>query len=106
MIHKNRGNRRWQDERKAKRKQRICRDVMNGDVFEHFGMYRKGKIHCSCPMCSAKMNGRLNRSNGPVDQGHRAHSARISCTKNRLGKYYCFADERKIRAMQYEEMYV
>lgn len=62
MIHRNRGNRRWQDDNKAKRKQNICHfytDVVVGGKLEwypDFGRYRKGKIHCSCPYCRSKTN--------------------------------------------------
>lgn len=37
--------------RKISRKRRISQNYW---YVEHIGMLDKGKIHCSCPMCSAK----------------------------------------------------
>ena len=39
---------------KALRKMRIVKDQHNYWYYPYFGMYRKGKIHCSCPLCRAK----------------------------------------------------
>lgn len=43
---------------KALRKQRIARDIYWGDVdyYNNLHQYSKNKIHCSCPLCSAKTN--------------------------------------------------
>lgn len=85
MIHKNRCNRRWRDDNKAERKQRICHfytDVVTGGQLEwypDFGRYRKGKIHCSCPYCRSK-------TNDPY-----------------YGKNYSASDRRKIASMDVRE---
>ena len=85
MIHKNRCNRRWQNDSKAERKQRICHfytDVVTGGQLEwypDFGRYRKGKIHCSCPYCRSK-------TNDPY-----------------YGKNYSASDRRKIASMDVRE---
>ena len=85
MIHKNRCNRRWQDDNKAERKQRICHfytDMVSGGKLEwysDFGRYRKGKIHCSCPYCRCK-------SNDPY-----------------YGKNYSASDRRKFTDMEEQE---
>lgn len=62
MIHRHKGNRWWRDNQKAKRKQNICHfyeDAVTGkklEWYDHFGQYRKGKIHCSCHLCTEKTN--------------------------------------------------
>lgn len=51
--------------RKAKRKQRIAREVYyDGDVrpyYDNLHQYSKNKIHCSCPWCSAKTRNKGKR---------------------------------------------
>ena len=34
------------------RKKRICLNFYGFDWYKHDGMYSKGKIHCSCKMCT------------------------------------------------------
>ena len=48
---------------RAMREKHICRkkkiaylNFLNGWGYKYDGMYSKGKIHCSCPMCSRKTN--------------------------------------------------
>ena len=99
MIHKNRGNRRWRDNQKAERKQTISKRIHHDGWYAHFGQYRKGKIHCSCPLCSAKTNTKINRSCGPVYEGDRCVS-RIPGTNHRYGKKnYKFSELRKLDGM-------
>ena len=43
---------------KGKRKKRIAMSVCRNWWYEHDGQYIKGKIHCSCPLCSPKTNNR------------------------------------------------
>ncbi len=47
---------------KAIRKRRIDRETSplcwNHDWYDNLHQYSKNKIHCSCPMCSAKTNNR------------------------------------------------
>lgn len=72
MIHRNRGNRRLLRHRAIYRKKSICNVHSTPvvvwdetkhhyvsdwsrkhpfDWYRHDGMYSKGKIHCSCPLC-------------------------------------------------------
>jgi len=46
--------RRFQRQRHILRKKRIARALYGRDYYEYNGMYDKGKIHCSCWMCSSK----------------------------------------------------
>lgn len=51
--------------RKAKRKQRIAKEVYyDGDVrpyYDNLHQYSKNKIHCSCPWCQAKTRNKGKR---------------------------------------------
>ena len=38
--------------RKIKHRKNICLNVMGEDWYNVDGKYAKGKIHCSCPMCT------------------------------------------------------
>ena len=40
----------------ALRKRRIAREVLKWDYYNNLHQYSKNKIHCSCPLCSAKTN--------------------------------------------------
>lgn len=40
----------------AVRKHRIAREVLGWEYYDNLHQYSKNKIHCSCPMCSAKTN--------------------------------------------------
>lgn len=42
---------REQRNKHIKRKKRICNNY-GFDWYKHDGMYNKGKIHCSCKMCT------------------------------------------------------
>ena len=99
MIHHHRGNRRDTTEAKAKRKAKLVHQMGDYWFYPSFGQYRKGKIHCSCPMCSSKTNSKLNKSKGPVDQ-QRSFS-RLACTNERYGKkYWKHSDRQKIDKMK------
>lgn len=49
--------------RKAKRKQRIIREIWHDgtEYYDNLHQYSKNKIHCSCPMCSAKTKNKGKR---------------------------------------------
>lgn len=48
--------------RKALRKRRLDKEVSWGCPFyDNLHQYSKNKIHCSCPMCSAKTNNKGKR---------------------------------------------
>ena len=36
---------------------KICRDNYGWQYYDNLHQYSKNKIHCSCPMCSAKTKG-------------------------------------------------
>ena len=85
MIHKNRGNRRWIDKRKRRRKynlvQRIWGDAttfLNGVL----GKYDKGKIH---DQEDYKKTNSKTASKGYVSGG-------------KLGNNYCHTDKKKVES--------
>lgn len=81
-----RQKRRRTDYLKAKRKNRIAKRVYNGGWEAPFGYFRKGKIHCSCPMCSGKTNSSINKSKGPTSEVRIGHISRLAVTNKRYGK--------------------
>lgn len=96
MIHHHRGNRRDITDSKVKRKIKIVHDLNDYWFYKHEGQYRKGKIHCSCPMCSAKTNAKINKSKGRVDGSNR-RLCRLAVTNERYGKKnYKHSDKQKI----------
>lgn len=58
--NRNRGYRRKINFRKGRNKKRLFERLAHGSwsLYEYDGQYIKGKIHCSCPACSAKTNNR------------------------------------------------
>lgn len=48
--------------RKALRKKKIAEQIYDGDYYNNLHQYSKNKIHCSCPLCSAKTRnkGKIN----------------------------------------------
>lgn len=94
---------------KALRKQNIAKSwphfLINGYVayYNNLHQYSKNKIHCSCAMCAAKTNGKINKSNGPVSSRH--HGTRLATTNCRYGrKNYTIAEKKKIDDMNYQLM--
>ena len=103
MIRHHRGNRRHQDDLKAKRKQNIVHELGDYWHYDHFGQYRKGKIHCSCPMCAGKTNAKINKSGGPVSSDARRKGCRLSVTNDRCGKkHWKHSDRIKVEKMAME----
>ena len=47
---------RHNDVKKALRKRNICREAYKWEYYNNLHQYSKNKIHCSCPICSAKTN--------------------------------------------------
>ena len=86
--------------RHAIRKRRIARQVYKAwhwgeiewDYYDHLHQFSKNKIHCSCPMCSAK-----TRNKGK----HRKNAHGFSPSIN-----YKPSDMRKIVAMDMDEQEV
>lgn len=54
MIHKRIVYRRHQRRRNIARKKSMSRQYYGLDYYRNDGQYDKGKIHCSCWMCSGK----------------------------------------------------
>lgn len=90
MIHKNRQNRRYRRRSAIKRKLGILRchfDTSEWLTDSLKGQLAKGKVHCSCSLCSSKSTS-LNSS----------HGNRKSSNKRRL---YKAGDRRKFESMNY-----
>ena len=51
---KTRAERRRIDRNKAARKKNICETHYGFSYYDNDHQYSKNKIHCSCPLCSAK----------------------------------------------------
>lgn len=58
---------REQREKHIKRKKRIC-NYYGFDWYKYDGMYDKGKIHCSCPMCTYEKTYDLPRLKDEIDK--------------------------------------
>lgn len=56
MANHNRGYYRRMRAKHIRRKKRIVNAYHGYWYYSSDGMYSKGKIHCSCPMCSQKTN--------------------------------------------------
>lgn len=67
MPSRSRGYYRDVGYRKAKRKQRITEEVywdgLSHPYYNNLHQFSKNKIHCSCPMCSAKTRNKKRRKN-------------------------------------------
>lgn len=53
---KKRGYRRKASMHKAVRKRKISKEAYGFEWYDNLHQYADNKIHCSCPMCSAKTN--------------------------------------------------
>ena len=98
---RSRHTRRKKDAHKAIRKQKIAQEVYSYEWYDNLHEYSKGKIHCSCPMCSgaSKTNTKALRTKG---HGKKPGSASIGTTNHRNGKNWTVADLRKIKSMEGE----
>lgn len=54
MAMRSRAYYRKQRAKHIRRKKNICLKEYGWAYYEHEGSYSKGKIHCSCPLCTAK----------------------------------------------------
>lgn len=103
-MSRERSWRRYKDYVKAKRKREldiVCTwwsevpaDPLNfnvsGGFYKNLHQYSKNKIHCSCPMCSAKTRNKGNR---------RTLHANYAPSIN-----YSISDCRKVQSMNYNEV--
>ena len=81
---------RHNDWKKAIRKREIDRNAQGSstvkhDMYDNLHQYSKNKIHCSCPICSAK----TRKTKKPYGKG---------------GKNWSPADQRKIEEMNNQEL--
>lgn len=53
-MYRTSAERRHNDVTKALRKREICRKNYGFEYYDNLHQYSKNKIHCSCPMCTAK----------------------------------------------------
>lgn len=97
---------------KRKRKEKIANAIYPDGFHVVAGYFRKGKIHCSCPMCTAKTNDKINCSKGPVSETvlgkHKvARGTRLTGTHHRYTKNWTPTDRRRIDEMrdQLKEIY-
>lgn len=86
MIHKTKTTRRFVRRQHIAKRCNILRHVMmlDEDMIAPLGMYDKGKIHCSCALCSCKST---------VDRGHKTNSKRE----------YSISDKRKFDRINYAD---
>lgn len=85
------GKNRYLSRKKALRKRKIDR-FHYGCVYpwyDNLHQYSKNKIHCSCPMCSAKTR----------NKGRRSHNGKGFAPSIN----YKISDLRKVQAMDYQE---
>jgi len=66
-MKRTRAWRRYKNYTKAKRKRDIDASYQSGSIYWHpwynnLHQYSKNKIHCSCPMCSAKTNNKNSKN--------------------------------------------
>lgn len=87
-------------DRKGKHKQYICKYAYGWDYYDNSHQYSKGKIHCSCPCCTAKTNTSKYKSRGMVDPNKR-HSMKITGTSHKNWKH---SDAVKNDSMEYQEL--
>ena len=94
VKEKKRAKRRKNDYAKARRKEKIAAVVYPGGYHAPHGYFKKGKIHCSCPLCAAKTNGKPMKHLGG--------------TYHKYDKYYKPSDLKKVDRLMYsmEECYV
>ena len=52
---------RYKSKMKALRKRRLSEKIYQSSFYDNLHQYSKNKIHCSCPMCSAKTRNKGKR---------------------------------------------
>lgn len=97
---RSRAERRYIDEVKALRKQKISKEVYHFDWYKNLHQYSKNKIHCSCPMCSSftKTNRKRWKGAGPRWRAHSGYCGWGS-TSERNGKNWPKAELKRIQSM-------
>lgn len=76
-----------------KKKKNLIHSLMGSDWYKHDGQYSKGKIHCSCPLCTGKRKGkRRNNDFSPSDR-KKIDSMKQKAYINYFDDYYDSVDE-------------
>lgn len=52
------------DNYEINRKKKISENILGYEVFHHLHQYSKNKIHCSCPLCRAKTQRKMDYMGG------------------------------------------
>ena len=93
-MSKGRAYNRHMSEKKAKRNEKISKEVFGfcGPGSDHLHWYSKNKIHCSCPMCSNKTNLKKHGKYRCIGWG----------ALSRGGKKYTHQDAVRLEQMDYE----
>jgi hypothetical protein len=76
-------------EKHIQRKKRIAEKLYGHGFYKCDGKYDKGKVHCSCPMCSEKTN---NKGKNRLKHGNYYPS-----------KNWKHSDQQKIDGMDFQE---
>ena len=94
----NKAERRKNSIKKARRKQRLAKELYELDYYDSLHQFSKNKIHCSCPMCSGmnKTNQKKFKGNGKTQH----NNSHYGTTNNRKGKNWKFSEYKKILSMK------
>lgn len=90
MIHKNRCNRRYLRRKKIKRRLKILHEIDLWHDNIKIGKLSKGKIHCSCNLCSCKST-KLRRCQ---DKGFESYNCK---------DWYPARDKREFERIDYQD---
>jgi hypothetical protein len=75
-------------EKHIKRKKKICEENYHWSYYPQDGYYSKNKIHCSCPLCSAKTRNKGKRKNySPSINYKHSEQQRINCMDYNLNNF-------------------
>lgn len=119
VSEKTRAERRHMDIKKALRKRNISRKHYGWDYYSNLHQYSKNKIHCSCPMCTAKTNMKKRKGKGAVSEmavkkitvdgeiqttSRPSVNAHWGTTNERYGnRNYKISDRKKIESLKVKE---
>ena len=103
IRRKHRGNRRAKDISKARRKQKLAKELyflgQDRNWYDNLHQFSKNKIHCSCGMCSAKTNSKRRRGKG-ISDSPLVKTTRWGSGVDRYGKNYKTSERRVIESMR------
>lgn len=89
MYHKHRDYRRCARVKAIKRRSRIASEVFDCQTQDKVttGKLAKGKVHCSCPICSCKSTRFYGHTNNSVIGYPKRERARIIAMKSEIRDY-------------------